>query len=333
MMIDYNKIKKQLAEIFNEASKAEKEEKEEQEEVLTRQVDKKTANAKAEKVEASDQLPTVDVILPEKPEIELPVYEKIEYTPKTDEEIEKEVTDYLSEYKSTALEGFDKNFENTKALKEQEKETEKAKKEQSIKNLDHEYESKKKDVTNDMIKRGMSYSSTSSLMQEKNDKDKIFETQQISQEYADAIKELDNAIAKAEAQRQQAISEFNVTYALKFADRVKSLKDQRQSAIDNAIKQNNEIAEQEFKDVIQKEKTESKLYGEALDHYQTEKEIQDEAQKELADSYDYRIYTILRKQLAGMSKQDAYNAIRNDPTYVENLTTNYYLQLVDEFGR
>jgi hypothetical protein len=327
-MMDYKKIDKQLAEIFDDSK-----EKEEKEEVIVREETPKSAPTKTANTVVYDELPSVSVTLPQKPDIELPTYERNEYIPKTNREIEREATNNLAEYKSTAIDSYNKNFEATKNQKEQEKSLYDTKKEQSLDKVDVEFDKDKKEIENNLIKRGMINSSTNALLQEKNEKDKEYASKLIEQEHSNAIAKIDNAIAKAETQRLQAINDFNVAYALKFANRVKELKEQRENEMKKAQEDNNDIAKQEFKDRIEKEKAESELYGESLEHYQTEKAIENKAQYEVANSYNYRIYNILRNQLARMSKEEAYNAVRNDPTYAENLTTTYYLQLVEEFGR
>ncbi len=328
-MIDYNKIKDQVDVILYGENKEESDKKS-NEQVIEKE---NGAYMSAPKTVVYDELPNVTVTYPKKPEIEVPVYDKITYTPKTDEEIENVATQELENYKNVALESYDKNYETTKQQKEQEKVLESEKKTQNESKVAKAYEESAREIANNMSKQGMSNSSTSILLQEQNEVGKENELKNIANDYSNAISEIDIAIAKAESKRQEAINNFNVTYALKYAERVNKLKKERDEAIEQALKYNNEIAKQEFKDKIEKEKTESKLYTEALDQLQTEQSIENKAQYEVANSYNYRIYTILRKQLAGMSKEDAYNAVRNDPTYAENLTTSYYLQLVDEFGR
>jgi len=328
-MIDYKKIKGQLDDVLND----DKDEKEENQEGSAMVKESKPLASAPTKTVVYDELPSVTVTYPDKPNIELPSYEKIEYTPKADEEIEKIATEDLEGYKTKALESFDKNLEATKQQKEQEKVLENTKKTQNEAKVDKTYEEAEKEIGNNMLKQGMTNSSTATLLKEKNDSDKADALKKVAQNYSNAIAQIDNEIAKAEAKRQQAINNFNVTYALKYAERVDKLKKERENAVEDALKYNNELERLEFKDKVEKEKTESKLYSEALDQFQTEQVIENKAQYEVANSYNYRIYTILRKQLAGMSKEDAYNAVRNDPTYAENLTTSYYLQLVDEFGR
>ncbi len=329
-MLD-NKIIKRVSELIKSEKEKEKKNNNEQQEVkessvmVEREVEPKTT--------VYDKLPTVTVTYPEKTEIELPNYEKSDYVAKTDEELASDVTAELKDYKENAMTGIDKDFEATKVVKEQEKELQGEKNKQEEQTVSKAYEQKEKDITNDLIKRGMVDSSTNALLKEKNVNDMERALKKVADEHSNALARIDLEIADAEAKRQKAINDFNVTYALKYADRISKLKSEREKAVADAKKFNNDVEEQAFKDRIQKEKTESQLYSEALDQRQEEMLIKNKAEYEVASSYDYRIYTILRNQLAGMSKQDAYNAIRNDPTYVNNLTTTYYLQLVDEFGR
>lgn len=333
-MIDINKITKKIYEL----EKSEKDEKKnEQNQAQTDQVEK--TSEKVMEVESKPKTvvyetkPNVVVTMPQKPQIQTPTYERVEYVPKTDEEIEQDVTEELSAYKQNAINGIDSDYENVKSQKEQEKTVQSEKLAGGEKTVNEAYEEADKAITSDLIKRGMYDSSTNALMREKNAEDRDSALKKLSEKHASAIALIDSDIAKAEAQRQKAINDFNVTYALKYAERISKLKQQREDEIEKALKYNNEITEQEYKDVIEKEKTESKLYSEALSQKQQEMVIESKQKYEEVNSYEYRIYTILRNQLAGMSKADAYKAIHNDPTYADNLTTTYYLQLVDEFGR
>ena len=323
-MLNYKKLNEQISALLKK-----EEEKEAEEQKTSGEIVKESAP----KTVVYDKLPSVSITYPQKPTVEAPKYEKVEYTPPTDEEIQKTAEEELKAYKDASLESFDSSFEKTKAQKEQEKALKESLKQQDEAKVEEEFKDVKTDIDYDLIKRGTYDSSANALLKEKSDIDKANALDKVSQDYANEIAKIDNAIAKAEVKRQEAINDFNIAYALKYAARVKKLKEARDSAVEKAIKQNNAVLEQEFQDQIDKAKTESKLYGEALEHYQTEKIIENKAQYEVANSYEYRIYTILREQLAGMSKQDAYNALRNDPTYSKNLTTTYFMKLVDEFGR
>ena len=275
----------------------------------------------------------VDVELPPAPELSSPTYEKMEYVPKSDEEIEKEVAGQLSEYKDSAMQSYDLAYSNTKEQKEKQKVIKGDEKKEKDEKVNADYDKKSKKIDYDLIKRGMVNSSSNALLKEDNEQKRLSALDEVSAEYEQAIEKLDNDIVKAENKKDQAIAEFNISYALKYANLVSKLKQERDEMVQKAVEYNNKIAKQEFADQVTKEKTESDLYSEALDHYEQEQSIKDKQAQKVESSYEYKIYNILRKQLANMSKKDAYNAIRNDPTYAENLSTNYYLQLVDEFGR
>ena len=301
-------------------------------EVLYGEEEEETVVESKPKTVVYDELPSVQIKYPEKPTVQTPTYERMEYVAPTDEEIEQSASKQLEEYKNTAMESYDKNFENTKSQKEQEKVVHAQEKTQKEKDVDEAFAQKAKDIDYDLIKRGMVNSSFSGLAKEKNEKDKADALSSVMAEYSQAIEKLDRDIAKAEAQRQEAVGNFNISYALKYANLVNKLKQERADTERKVIEYNNKIAQKEYDDQITKAKTESDLYSEALDQQLQEQVIENKQQYEVASSYNYRIYNILRNQLANMSKEAAQNAIKHDPTYVENLTTTYYLKLVEEFG-
>ena len=322
-MIDLKKLKKKLEEFFTNAKN---------------QTDEDNGEIKIEEVKTKGgvtpgELPEVSVTYPQKPTIETPVYERIEYTPKTDDEIASEAEEYLREYKDNAMKTYDERFENTLESKANDKIVLAEEKKNTDLDVNRSFDENSKKIGDDMLRQGIADSSISKLLKEKNEQDRSASLDLVTDAYNSDIAKIDEQIKEAEQQRQDAINSFNISYALKYSNKINQLMEARDKAEKDAIKYNNRISEKEFADKVTKEKAESDLYTEALDHYQTEKAIENKAQYEEASSYEFRIYNIFRRQLASMSKKEAMDALRNDPTYVENLNTKYYLRLVEEFGR
>lgn len=293
----------------------------------------KTEDKEKEEKEKEKDETQVELEFPAIPSIELPVYEKMEYTPATDEEIEQNAKEQLENYKNSALSSYDLEYNNTKNQKERDKEKAEDNREESERKVNATYDEKSKKIDYDLIKRGMVNSSTNSLLKEQNENQRKDAITAVSNEYAQVIEKLDNEIAQAENKRQEAIAQFNISYALKYSNLVSKLISERDQMVNKALEYNNKIEKQEYDDKINKEKTESKLYSEALDQYEQELDIENKQREEEESTFEYKLYKVLKKQLEGMSKQDAYNAIHNDPTYAENLSTKYYMQLVHEYGR
>lgn len=308
-----DEIKKKYKELFGETS------------------DENETNTNNEKTK--EENPKVVVQFPDKPTIEVPVYEKMEYNPKTDEEISQDATNQLSEYKNSALESYDIEYNNTKEQKERDKLQKEEERLQNETKVNETYDEKSKKIDYDLIKRGMVNSSSNELLKEENEEQREKAIAMVANEYSQAIEKIDNDIQKAENKRLQAIAEFNISYALKYSNLVSKLKAERDEMSQKALEYNNKIAQQEYEDKINKEKTESKLYSDALDQFEQKLDIENKQQAEEEKTYEYKIYNVLRSQLASMSKEDAYNALRNDSTYADNLSTKYYLQLLEEFGR
>lgn len=293
----------------------------------------KTEDKEKEEKEKEKDETQVELEFPTIPSIELPVYEKMEYTPATDDEIEQNAKEQLENYKNSALSSYDLEYNNTKNQKERDKEKAEDNREESERKVNATYDEKSKKIDYDLIKRGMVNSSSSSLLKEQNENQRKDAITAVSNEYAQVIEKLDNEIAQAENKRQEAIAQFNISYALKYSNLVSKLISERDQMVNKALEYNNKIEKQEYDDKINKEKTESKLYSEALDQYEQELDIENKQREEEESTFEYKLYKVLKKQLEGMSKQDAYNALHNDPTYAENLSTKYYMQLVYEYGR
>lgn len=293
----------------------------------------KTEDKEKEEKEKEKDETQVELEFPTIPSIELPVYEKMEYTPATDEEIEQNAKEQLKNYKDSALSSYDLEYNNTKSQKERDKEKAEDNRVESEKKVNETFDEKSKKIDYDLIKRGMVNSSSSSLLKEQNENQRKDAITAVSNEYAQVIEKLDNEIAQAENKRQEAIAQFNISYALKYSNLVSKLISERDQMVNKALEYNNKIEKQEYDDKINKEKTESKLYSEGLDQYEQELDIENKQREEEESTFEYKLYKVLKKQLEGMSKQDAYNALHNDPTYAENLSTKYYMELVYEFGR
>lgn len=260
---------------------------------------------------------------------EAPTYERMDYTPPTDEEIAKQAEAGLTEYKQTSVEKIDKDTEATRLAKENEKQALAASAAKQYAAIAEEYDKAAADFSDDALKRGIARSSIAAnkTAEIQNGKATALSEARVSAE--NEVRAIETEIAGLEDGRRKALDNFNIAYAAKVTERIAELTEARDRKAAEVLKYNNGLLEREQADAIKRAQALSGLYSDSLDQQKKENELGDTP--EAAKQRNSAKYEAVRNYLLGMGKSEAADAVRTDPLIRDSLTDYYYYSLYNEF--
>lgn len=256
-----------------------------------------------------------------------PKYERYEYEAPSDESIkesaEKELNDYLSGNESSIKNQYDqkaKELEANKAASDRLYED-------STQKLKEAYGEASEKLSNDALKRGLARSSIAVNTQAEASKAYTKGANELIAQHNEKITALDDEINSLSGQLQSALDSFKISYAAKLTARINELKAEREKRTLEALKYNNSLTSDEFEQELKKQKTDSALYSEALDDAKLEQSIKKSLTEDQQDAIDKSIYDKMVEVLDSMTKEEARDALENNPIFRSNLSDYRYYKL------
>lgn len=203
-----------------------------------------------EKKELDDLAGTINKInnsfgLIDIPDYNPPEFSKMDSISKSNEEISAEAKNSLEEYRKSALEDIDSSINAKKSSLENSKSSLKSSKDDAISRVSAAYSKSRDLASNDALKRGLARSSIVVSVLDAFSKDELDTISRIEKDYADNLNAINFELNALGLQREQAIKDFDVAYAVKLNDKINSLANEYQKKEQEIIKYNNEIAEKE----------------------------------------------------------------------------------------
>ena len=274
-------------------------------------ITKKVASAydkDKEKNELDGVIGTINAIndsfgLIEIPDYEEPDFSRLDVPSKSGEEIEKEARDALADYRNTELSSLDSDFESKRDSLEQNKEDLKENKISTLSTISSTYNKARENASNDALRRGLARSSIIVSVLDAFSKDEIEDINRVEKDYVDSLNAIDFEINALDAQRKQAINDFDIAYAVKLNDKINILTSEFEKKQSEIIKYNNEIAEKEKEyqdnynklvaDIKEKNITNASKQSELVSKYGT---------KALANYTKNQVFAVLDNYLAGKDK-------------------------------
>lgn len=272
---------------------------------------------------AADKVPQKDVL----PDV--PAYERVTYEAPDDAQIEKDAQKELAAYKAQGEKGIEKEIDALRKQYDSQKETARTRHENAEKEASAEYEAAKRNTDHDMLKRGLARSSIAAGKKAALEQGEAEQKARLYATYAAQTQEIDDNIAALSVRREEALNDFNLSYAAKLTERINALKSEREEKTAAAVKYNNALAEKEHAAAVDKKMKESDLYSEALTQKQKENALYGEARES-----DYAAaYAVIAEKLRAIGKSDARDIVLNNPNVRGSVGNTYYYKLYDEFCR
>ena len=257
--------------------------------------------------------------------------EKMEWTSPTQEEIKKTAENSLFDYKNESLEKINSDYESANKKIDSDLESEKSAFVSRKDELESLYGSLKKEASDDALKRGLARSSIIVSKLEAFDNSMLDNFMKLDSEYQKKFSELNSEKSLLEMQKQNALSSFDIAYAVKLEDKINSLNSEIKAQEEKVLKYNNEIAEKEAEYEKQLQELENKIIREDR---QDNLDLVEYLTKEGTVAYDdlraREKYEYAYETLKGLSKDEALNELQNNVDYRKHLG-RYYDRLVSIF--
>lgn len=189
--------------------------------------------------------------LMEEPDYVEPNFTKLESLNKTEKDIEDEAKKSLESYKNSSISAIDNSLESGTREIEENKISLANAKNKSVENVKENYASAKRNASNDALKRGLARSSIAISVLDAFSKDELDTLNGIEKDYNDSISALDFELSALNTEKQKALNDFDIAYAVKLNDKIASLTEKYQEKEKEIIEFNNDIAKKE-KDYLDK---------------------------------------------------------------------------------
>ncbi len=292
--------------------------------------EKKKQQTDVEKTETAEQEKPLE--LPKKKTYEAPEFTKLDEGGATDEQIADRAKGDLFDYASASRSAISDAYENAVKQAEKSKKSGEEAYRSAVEATDSAYDEAKRNLGDALIRRGMAKSSTAALLERDVDLDRARKTSEAANRYAETVAALDNEIAKAESERDAALKNFDIEYAVKYAKRIAELSKERDDKREEAIKYNNSLAEKKADGEMSADKASSDLYGKDLDNVSKAVSATEALNKQAKDDDAGKAMSLARYVLSKMPRAQAAKALMTDRVYAENLTAKQYAALLDEYG-
>ena len=181
------------------------------------------------------------------PDYNEPKFEKLEDVVVDTDKIASDARDSLSAYKSESINKINNDYDaEKKKLDSKLVDINKSAIEEKS-NVKQYFDNAKEDAKNNAITRGIGRSSIIINALDAFDKGEIEEFNRIDSELTDNINAIDFQLTSLSQQKEQALNDFDIAYAVKLNDKINSLTSELQKKQNEVIKYNNQISEKESK--------------------------------------------------------------------------------------
>lgn len=178
--------------------------------------------------------------------------ERMEYNKPSEKEIYNQSENSLKEYKNASIKEIEDNYKQKEDELYSNKSNLIESNESTKQNLNNYYDKAIENAENQALKRGLARSSIIVNQLDAFEKEKIANYKALDKELSDQINTINFELNALSTQKQNALNNFDITYAVKLQEKINSLNQELSEKQNEVIKYNNEIAikEAEFnKDV------------------------------------------------------------------------------------
>ena len=192
----------------------------------------------------------------------------------------------------------------------------------------------KQDASNDALKRGLARSSIVINKLNAFDNAKIEEYNKIDKELTNTVNKITSEINELNKEKEDALSDFNITYASKLNEKINALTKDLQEKQTEITKYNNEIAQIEAKYEKEKVDANNNLEQQEFNNYLKLSDfVTKYGASALNNVRNNEKYEYAFDYFSSIPKNDAYSIIVNNKDKLEHeLGTSHYNQLLRNFS-
>lgn len=267
-----------------------------------------------------------------KPSLPKTKLDEISYTPPDDRSIANTAQDDLADYKSSTEASIKQKSADSAVSLAEKRDAYEADKQSDMSELDRKYADAARAIDNDVIKRGLARSSVATSYKSDLQNEYLRQSADIIAAYGKNISAVDAEIVALDGKLREALNDFNLTYATKLNQKIAELKAEREAKIKEVTAFNNSVRQNQAKLDMDREKTESSLYSQALEQEKMST-TPDGLSVEKRDQVYRAVYDKMDKYLASLSPHDAKIELVNHTVYRQHLSQYYYAKLYDKYAR
>lgn len=250
--------------------------------------------------------------------------ERLEYKKPSQEEVKKTAEESLEGYKADNIYSINEKYNNKINSIDQSvfKVEEQSKNDRA--NIKNAYDAALKDVVNSNIKKGLAHSS---IMENQVKDNKLGKENSLKLETEEVNKKIGSLINERnifEKQKETALENFDISYAVKLADKINSINSEIQKEEERVVDYNNSLLEAERKHELEQEKLRQK-YEEDVNKRNTELiELMNDVGIVGISKLKYQEkYEILLEYFKSMPKYKALEELESDSYYQDQLSYFY----------
>ena len=260
-------------------------------------------------------------------------YEKVDYTPATDEELVHLAESEINSKKSGDILDLDSVYNDAVAAVGEKTQSAEKKLSETLGDLSAVYEQLRKDAENSATERGLARSSVLSSAQTELADAQSAATADAENEYTEQIAALDAELVRLSEEREAALGQMELEYAAELEGRIAELKSERDAEAKKYAEYNNKIAEKDREYALEREEN----IAEYLEEKEKEKLEREEGIREQEKLYGYtgekqlnyaKRYDIAYEFYSSLSPDIAAAALEASPN-MRYYLGNYYDKLLD----
>lgn len=260
-------------------------------------------------LKVKDTFSTADI-----PDYVEPNFERLPEVNKSTEEIKKEAEASLTGYKNDAINLIENNYKSGVDKIKTEKETlnrEISKNKDSLKDY---FNKSRENVKDNSINKGVSRSSIVINQLDAFDKEELGVYQSLDKELQENIGALDFELNSLNIQKEQALENFDIAYAVKLSDKITKLNEELLEEQNKVLKYNNEIAEKEKKYLDDYNKLVSDIQNKNVDKDVKIMDLISKYGKKALDTYKKnKLYEVMDNYFAQVGASEVVEFINNNP--------------------
>lgn len=255
-------------------------------------------------------------------------YKEIEYTARTDDDIEAEAKKSVDYDKSKAVNNLDEKYRAAIEALDENKSKAKESLQESYANLENLYNELREKANDDALKRGIARSSIAGGKLDALKAAHISGASDAEKVYATTIASINSDISKLERDKDNALGELDLKYAAELDERITALKDERDKTVAQYEKYNNDIREKNNKYESERQ---TKI-NDYLEDVEKQKKAKAEEQAKYESEYGYsgakldnysERYKLAYEFYSSLSPDIAVDALKASPNMKYYLGNNY----------
>jgi len=289
----------------------------------TKEIEESTKNSKNLLEKFSDIDKKYDTLTNSNSELNLT---KMEYSVPSVFEVETKAKNKLEDYRNSNVNAIEEKYATKIDQVDEQKNDIKSNTAKEIATLEQRYNQIKDDAKNDAIKRGLARSSIVVNTLNNVDLKKLESIKELESTANDKIEKLNSTKNSLETEKQNALSSFNISYAVKLQDEINSITEEIEKNKQSIIKYNNEVEnlmakwqKEQEDDEYEKTTKLAKLISEyGISVFDTLKQNEK--------------YALASEHFLNINKSDALKELNNNNVYKSELGKINYNKLLEEIN-